>query len=167
MSFFRRLWRDVRAPRKTKRVFPVSNMQVPHHEYRSADPHARSFPSTIRKPNASGVTAAANYGIWTAVKYALVELNLHPWQVCLLLRCRLSRQRLGPKLRATASTGCMGRVHPVLPAGAKLAKYEGSGHRLRRGWRDFLGGYRAFGPWREEQLSHPRFVLHKQYKLRG
>src|SRR5216683_1901843 len=24
-----------------------------------------------------------NYGIWTAVKYALVELNLHPWQVCL------------------------------------------------------------------------------------
>jgi 2-oxoglutarate ferredoxin oxidoreductase subunit beta len=36
-----------------------------------------------------------NYGIWTAVKYALVELNLHPWQVCLLLRCRLSRQRLG------------------------------------------------------------------------
>src|SRR5260370_34527114 len=24
-----------------------------------------------------------NYGIWSAVKYALVELNLHPWQVCL------------------------------------------------------------------------------------
>jgi 2-oxoglutarate ferredoxin oxidoreductase subunit beta len=24
-----------------------------------------------------------NYGIWTAVKYALAELNLHPWQVCL------------------------------------------------------------------------------------
>src|SRR5246127_4661986 len=24
-----------------------------------------------------------NYGIWTAVKYALVELNLRPWQVCL------------------------------------------------------------------------------------
>jgi len=24
-----------------------------------------------------------NYGIWTAVKYALTDLNLHPWQVCL------------------------------------------------------------------------------------
>ena len=105
-----------------------------------------------------------NYGIWTAVKYALVELNLHPWQVCLCydVGCHGNGS---DKIEGYRFHGLHGRVIPFA-AGAKLANMKGSGHRVRRGWRDLLGGNRAFDPRREEQLSdHVR--PSQQYQLRA
>src|SRR4030088_1443325 len=104
-----------------------------------------------------------NYGIWTAVRYALVELSLHPWQVCLCydVGCHGNGS---DKIEGYRFHGLHGRVIPC--SRREACEYEGSGHRLRRGWRDFLGGYRAFCPWREEQLSH-HVRPSQQYKLRA
>ncbi len=60
-----------------------------------------------------------NYGIWTAVKYALVGLNLHPWQVCLCydVGCHGNGS---DKIQGYRFHGLHGRVIPFA-AGAKLA----------------------------------------------
>src|ERR1700747_1243325 len=105
-----------------------------------------------------------NYGIWTAVKYALVELNLHPWQVCLCYDVGCNGNG-SDKIEGYRFHGLHGRVHSVC-SGREACKHESSCHRLRRRWRDFLGRYRAFDPWREEQLSH-HVRPAQQYKLRA
>ena len=63
-----------------------------------------------------------NYGIWTAVKYALVELNLHPWQVCLCydVGCHGNGS---DKIEGYRFHGLHGRVIPFA-AGAKLANMK-------------------------------------------
>jgi hypothetical protein len=63
-----------------------------------------------------------NYGIWTAVKYALVELNLHPWQVCLCydIGCHGNGS---DKIQGYRFHGLHGRVIPFA-AGAKLANMK-------------------------------------------
>jgi 2-oxoglutarate ferredoxin oxidoreductase subunit beta len=60
-----------------------------------------------------------NYGISTALKYALVELGLHPWQVCLCydIGCHGNGS---DKLQGYRFHGLHGRVIPFA-AGAKLA----------------------------------------------
>jgi cell division protease FtsH len=60
-----------------------------------------------------------NYGIWTAVKYALVELHLHPWQVCLCydVGCHGNGS---DKIEGYRFHGLHGRVIPFA-AGTKLA----------------------------------------------
>src|ERR1700761_6369651 len=60
-----------------------------------------------------------NYGIWTAMKYALVELNLRPWQVCLCydVGCHGNGS---DKIEGYRFHGLHGRVIPFA-AGAKLA----------------------------------------------
>jgi 2-oxoglutarate/2-oxoacid ferredoxin oxidoreductase subunit beta len=60
-----------------------------------------------------------NYGIWTAVKYALTGLNLHPWQVCLCydVGCHGNGS---DKIQGYRFHGLHGRVIPFA-AGAKLA----------------------------------------------
>ena len=47
-----------------------------------------------------------NYGIWTAVKYALVELNLHRGRFAFAMMSVVTATAR-TKLRATASTGSM------------------------------------------------------------
>jgi 2-oxoglutarate/2-oxoacid ferredoxin oxidoreductase subunit beta len=63
-----------------------------------------------------------NYGIWTAVKYALVELGLHPWQVCLChdIGCHGNGS---DKIQGYRFHGLHGRVIPFA-AGAKLANMK-------------------------------------------
>jgi len=63
-----------------------------------------------------------NYGIWTALKYALVELGLHPWQVCLCydIGCHGNGS---DKLQGYRFHGLHGRVIPFA-AGAKLANMK-------------------------------------------
>src|SRR5258705_13786076 len=63
-----------------------------------------------------------NYGIWTAVKYALVELNLRPWQVCLCydVGCHGNGS---DKIEGYRFHGLHGRVIPFA-AGAKLANMK-------------------------------------------
>src|ERR1700740_3775847 len=63
--------------------------------------------------------SCCNYGIWTAVKCALVELNLHPWQVCLCydVGCHGNGS---DKIQGYRCHGLHGRVIPFA-AGAKLA----------------------------------------------
>ena len=63
-----------------------------------------------------------NYGIWTAVKYALVGLDLHPWQVCLCydVGCHGNGS---DKIQGYRFHGLHGRVIPFA-AGAKLAKMK-------------------------------------------
>lgn len=60
-----------------------------------------------------------NYGIWTALKYALVELELHPWQVCLCydVGCHGNGS---DKIQGYRFHGLHGRVIPFA-AGARLA----------------------------------------------
>jgi 2-oxoglutarate ferredoxin oxidoreductase subunit beta len=60
-----------------------------------------------------------NYGIWTALKYALVELGLHPWQVllCYDVGCHGNGS---DKVEGYRFHGLHGRVIPFA-AGAKLA----------------------------------------------
>jgi 2-oxoglutarate ferredoxin oxidoreductase subunit beta len=60
-----------------------------------------------------------NYGIWTALKYALVELKLHPWQVCLCydVGCHGNGS---DKIQGHRFHGLHGRVIPFA-VGAKLA----------------------------------------------
>jgi len=63
-----------------------------------------------------------DYGIWTAVKRALVELNLHPWQVCLCydVGCHGNGS---DKIEGYRFHGLHGRVIPFA-AGAKLANMK-------------------------------------------
>lgn len=63
-----------------------------------------------------------NYGIWTAVKMALVELNLHPWQVCLCydIGCHGNGS---DKIGGYRFHGIHGRVIPFA-AGVKLANMK-------------------------------------------
>ena len=63
-----------------------------------------------------------NYGIWTAVKMALVELNLHPWQVCLCydVGCHGNGS---DKIEGYRFHGIHGRVIPFA-AGVKLANMK-------------------------------------------
>jgi 2-oxoglutarate ferredoxin oxidoreductase subunit beta len=63
-----------------------------------------------------------NYAIWTALKYALVELKLHPWQVCLCydVGCHGNGS---DKIKGHRFHGLHGRVIPFA-AGAKLANMK-------------------------------------------
>ena len=60
-----------------------------------------------------------DYGIWTAIKQALTELRLHPWQVllCYDVGCH---GNMSDKITAYTFHGLHGRVIPFA-AGAKLA----------------------------------------------
>lgn len=60
-----------------------------------------------------------DYGIWTAIKQALTELKLHPWQVllCYDVGCH---GNMSDKITAYTFHGLHGRVIPFA-AGAKLA----------------------------------------------
>lgn len=60
-----------------------------------------------------------DYGIWTAVKRALVELGIHPWQVCLCYDVGCNGN-MSDKLQGYRFHGLHGRVLPFA-AGAKLA----------------------------------------------
>ncbi len=63
-----------------------------------------------------------NYAIWTALKYALSELELHPWQVCLCydVGCHGNGS---DKIQGYRFHGLHGRVIPFA-AGAKLANMK-------------------------------------------
>jgi 2-oxoglutarate ferredoxin oxidoreductase subunit beta len=63
-----------------------------------------------------------NYGIWTALKYALVQLKLHPWRVCLCydVGCHGNGS---DKIQGHRFHGLHGRVIPFA-AGAKLANMK-------------------------------------------
>src|ERR1700751_2156740 len=63
-----------------------------------------------------------NYGIWPAVKYALVELNLHPGQVCLCYDVGCNGNG-SDKVEGYRFHGLHGRVIPFA-AGAKLANMK-------------------------------------------
>src|ERR1700752_5399083 len=63
-----------------------------------------------------------NYGIWTAVKYALVELHLRPWQVCFFFDVGCPGKGLG-QIRGFRFHGLHGRVIPFA-AGAKLSNMK-------------------------------------------
>jgi len=63
-----------------------------------------------------------NYGIWTAVKMALVELNLRPWQVCLCYDIGCNGNG-SDKIEGYRFHGVHGRVIPFA-AGVKLANMK-------------------------------------------
>jgi 2-oxoglutarate/2-oxoacid ferredoxin oxidoreductase subunit beta len=63
-----------------------------------------------------------NYGIWTAVKCALAELGLHPWQVCLCYDTGCHGNG-SDKIQGYRFHGLHGRVIPFA-AGAKLANMK-------------------------------------------
>lgn len=92
-----------------------------------------------------------NYGIWTAVKQALVELNLHPWQVCLCydIGCHGSGS---DKIQGYRVHGIHGRVIPFA-AGAKLANiklpviaFAGDGGSFSEGIGHLVHGIRSNYP---------------------
>lgn len=64
-------------------------------------------------------TGCGNYGVWTALKYALAGLELKPWQVCLCydVGCHGNGS---DKIQGYRAHGLHGRVIPFA-AGAKLA----------------------------------------------
>jgi 2-oxoglutarate/2-oxoacid ferredoxin oxidoreductase subunit beta len=92
-----------------------------------------------------------NYGIWTAVKYALTDLNLHPWQVCLCydVGCHGNGS---DKLQGYRFHGLHGRVIPFA-AGAKLANtrlpviaFGGDGGTFSEGIGHLVHGVRSNYP---------------------
>jgi 2-oxoglutarate/2-oxoacid ferredoxin oxidoreductase subunit beta len=92
-----------------------------------------------------------NYGIWTAVKYALADLNLHPWQVCLCydVGCHGNGS---DKLQGYRFHGLHGRVIPFA-AGAKLANmrlpviaFGGDGGTFSEGIGHLVHGVRSNYP---------------------
>jgi 2-oxoglutarate ferredoxin oxidoreductase subunit beta len=92
-----------------------------------------------------------NYGIWTAVKYALAELNLRPWQVCLCydVGCHGNGS---DKLQGYRFHGLHGRVIPFA-AGAKLANmrvpiiaFGGDGGTFSEGIGHLIHGVRSNYP---------------------
>jgi 2-oxoglutarate ferredoxin oxidoreductase subunit beta len=99
-----------------------------------------------------------NYGICTAVKYALVELNLHRWQVCLSYNVGCHGNG-SDKIEGYRFHGLHGRVIPFA-AGAKLAKmkvpviaFGGDGATFSEGIGHLIHGVRSNYPI--------TFVLHK------
>src|ERR1700749_1754636 len=78
-----------------------------------------------------------NYGIWTAVKYALVELNLRPWQVCLCYDVGCNGNG-SDKIEGYRFHGLHGRVIPFA-AGAKLGDMKVSVIAFGGGGAAFLG----------------------------
>ncbi len=98
-----------------------------------------------------------NYGIWTAVKQALVQLGLHPWQVCLCydIGCH---GNASDKLEGYRVHGIHGRVIPFA-AGVKLANnnltviaFGGDGASFSEGIGHLVHGLRSNYP--------VTFVLH-------
>jgi 2-oxoglutarate ferredoxin oxidoreductase subunit beta len=92
-----------------------------------------------------------NYGIWTAVKYALTDLNLRPWQVCLCydVGCHGNGS---DKLQGYRFHGLHGRVIPFA-AGAKLANtrlpviaFGGDGGTFSEGIGHLVHGVRSNYP---------------------
>jgi 2-oxoglutarate/2-oxoacid ferredoxin oxidoreductase subunit beta len=92
-----------------------------------------------------------NYGIWTAVKQALVELQLHPWEVCLCydIGCHGSGS---DKIQGYRFHGIHGRVIPFA-AGAKLANmklpviaFAGDGASFSEGIGHLVHGIRSNYP---------------------
>jgi 2-oxoglutarate/2-oxoacid ferredoxin oxidoreductase subunit beta len=92
-----------------------------------------------------------NYGIWTALKYALVELGLHPWQVCLCydVGCHGNGS---DKIQGYRFHGLHGRVIPFA-AGAKLANmrvpviaFGGDGATFSEGMGHFVHAVRSNYP---------------------
>jgi 2-oxoglutarate/2-oxoacid ferredoxin oxidoreductase subunit beta len=92
-----------------------------------------------------------DYGIWTAVKSALVELHLHPWQVCLCydIGCHGNGS---DKVRGYRFHGLHGRVIPFA-AGAKLANmnvpviaFGGDGATFSEGIGHLVHGLRSNYP---------------------
>ncbi len=92
-----------------------------------------------------------NYGIWTALKYALVDLGLHPWQVCLCydVGCHGNGS---DKIEGYRFHGIHGRVIPFA-AGAKLANmsvpiiaFGGDGATFSEGIGHLIHGVRSNYP---------------------
>lgn len=92
-----------------------------------------------------------DYGIWTATKRALTELNLHPWQVCLCydIGCHGNGS---DKIAGYRIHGLHGRVIP-LAAGAKLANtrmpviaFGGDGASFSEGVGHLVHGIRSNYP---------------------
>lgn len=92
-----------------------------------------------------------NYGIWTAVRYALAELKLEPWQVCLCydVGCHGNGS---DKIQGYRLHGLHGRVIP-LAAGAKLANmkipviaFGGDGATFSEGIGHLIHGLRSHYP---------------------
>ena len=92
-----------------------------------------------------------NYGIWTAVKYALAELNLRPWEVCLCydVGCHGNGS---DKIQGYRFHGLHGRVIPFA-AGAKLANmrlpviaFGGDGGTFSEGIGHLIHGIRSNYP---------------------
>ncbi len=98
-----------------------------------------------------------DYGIWTAIKRALVELNIHPWQVGMFfdIGCHGNGS---DKLAGYRFHGLHGRVLP-LAAGAKLANpslpviaFGGDGASFSEGIGHFVHTIRSNYPF--------TFILH-------
>src|ERR1700722_10307737 len=92
-----------------------------------------------------------DYGIWTAVKSALVELHWHPWQVCLCydVGCHGNGS---DKIQGYRFHGLHGRVIPFA-AGAKLANmnvpviaFGGDGATFSEGVGHLVHGLRSNYP---------------------
>jgi 2-oxoglutarate/2-oxoacid ferredoxin oxidoreductase subunit beta len=92
-----------------------------------------------------------NYGIWTAVKYALADLKLHPWQVCLCYDVGCNGNG-SDKVEGYRFHGLHGRVIPFA-AGAKLANmnipviaFGGDGGTFSEGIGHLVHGLRSNYP---------------------
>src|ERR1700683_573354 len=137
--------------RPRKRMSWGPNSQVCHHEHYSAD-HP-TCPFRILRGNQMHLVRRLRQ-LWHMVGREVFAGGVEVASLASvpLLRCRLPRQRFGqnPGLPLSwAPWSC----HPVC-SGREACKYEGPGHRFRRGWCDFLGGGGAIGPCSEEQLSN-------------
>ena len=92
-----------------------------------------------------------DYGIWTAVKRALVELKIAPWQVCLCYDVGCNGN-MSDKLKGYRFHGLHGRVLPFA-AGAKLANpnipviaHGGDGASFSEGVNHFVHAIRSNYP---------------------
>jgi pyruvate/2-oxoacid:ferredoxin oxidoreductase beta subunit len=129
-----------------KKIISVApSPRVHHHEYYCSD-QLPALSEYYSETKCTWCDGRGNYGIRTA-KW-LVELNLHPWQVCYDVGCHGNGS---DKIQGYRFGGLHGRVIPFA-AGAKLANMKLP--VIAFGWCDFLGGRGALGPCSEEQLSH-------------
>jgi 2-oxoglutarate ferredoxin oxidoreductase subunit beta len=101
--------------------------------------------------NCTWCDGCGDYGIWTAIKRALVELKLHPWQTCLCydVGCHGNGS---DKLQGYRFHGLHGRVIPFA-AGAKLANmnmpviaFGGDGASFSEGVGHLIHGVRSNYP---------------------
>jgi 2-oxoglutarate/2-oxoacid ferredoxin oxidoreductase subunit beta len=83
---------------------------------------ARAVSEYYSETRATWCAGCGDYGIWTAVRYALAALKLHPWQVCLCydVGCHGNGS---DKIEGYRFHGLHGRVIPFA-AGAKLANMK-------------------------------------------